>query len=397
MSEEWLVKVDGQKSVPYLFKFHHSTMDLSCVTLVTDTKTVWVEVLNSQQFARRWRACNPNSPALHSDSTEEDIWRESALETLSNAHTLGAITDISFEIVESNFSDLAFELESENFKWRWETNSVGYRMSSEIISKQLILPLICVNHIALSSPDAFTAMSDSEVEKAVDKVGRTARRAIDNHVKNALTKPRTSTILRRVTAMFDFVTNLPPIFSTAEKPDLEVKSVEPPPPKASAAVVASTSGGGSSSGPVARQKQKEPSPGPVTIPRSPTIRNSDSSKGKAPAAPPVDDDSATEESDEGDTVPGQVNLEKRDTVMRSPSPPNVPTGAGPSTGSRAPAASARADDSDSDLDAAPKRPVAPKKKRAASTSSDDSSDARPSGPAVKRGARQPVKRGGKRF
>lgn len=134
-----------------------------------------------------------------------------------------------------------------------------------------------------------------------------------------------------------------------------------------------------------------------TIPRSPTIRNSDSSKGKAPAAPPVDDDSATEESDEGDTVPGQVNLEKRDTVMRSPSPPNVPTGAGPSTGSRAPAASARADDSDSDLDAAPKRPVAPKKKRAASTSSDDSSDARPSGPAVKRGARQPVKRGGKRF
>ncbi|KAF6757259.1 hypothetical protein DFP72DRAFT_892149 [Ephemerocybe angulata] len=358
LSEEWLVKVDGHKSVPYLFKFHHSSMDLSCVVLVTDTKSVWVEVLSSQQFARRWRSCNPDSPPPFHDQGEEDAWRESSLELLSNSHTLGAIPDIQFEVVESDFSDFAFELESEHFKWRWETNSVGYRMSAEIISKQLILPLICANHISVSSSDALSGMSDPEVEKAIDKVGRTARRATDNHVKIALTKPRVATMLRRITALFNFVPNLPPIFSTAEKPDLKPKPVE-------------------SSPPIQRQENSRPNASAKKAPAS------------APEPTPSDGGSTEDESDVEQTLPAKPADQGEDAVMRDPSPPP----------SRASPIETPAVDSDSDSRPKASKSAAAHKKARVASSTDDDSDAKPSQPVVKRGggARQPIKRGGKRF
>lgn len=44
--------------------------------------------------------------------------------------------------------------------------------------------------------------------QAVDKVGRTARRTVDTHIKNAISKPRVATTLRRMTAMFNFISDL---------------------------------------------------------------------------------------------------------------------------------------------------------------------------------------------
>ena len=73
--------------------------------------------------------------------------------------------------------------------------------------------------------DAVGELPDSDLEKvrflsktkrfvslyflqAVDKIGRTARRTVDTHIKNALSKPRVATTLRRMTAMFNFVPDL---------------------------------------------------------------------------------------------------------------------------------------------------------------------------------------------
>lgn len=61
-------------------------------------------VVDGKQFARRWRSLNANSPAPYDDQADEDSWRETSLELLSNLHTLGAINDIEFEVVDSNFS-----------------------------------------------------------------------------------------------------------------------------------------------------------------------------------------------------------------------------------------------------------------------------------------------------
>jgi hypothetical protein len=46
------------------------------------------------------------------------------------------------------------------------------------------------------------------VQQATDKIARTARRSIDTHVKHALSKPRVVTTLTRMTAMFNFISDL---------------------------------------------------------------------------------------------------------------------------------------------------------------------------------------------
>jgi len=82
--------------------------------------------------------------------------------------------------------------------------------------------------------------------QTVDKLGRTARRTVETHIKNAFSKPRVATAVRRMTAILNFVQDLrksryyiifslplteffpeAPIRSTAEKPPLEVKQVGP--------------------------------------------------------------------------------------------------------------------------------------------------------------------------
>jgi hypothetical protein len=82
--------------------------------------------------------------------------------------------------------------------------------------------------------------------QAVDKLGRTARRTVETHIKNAFSKPRVATAVRRMTAILNFVPDLrkcesqtisslrvteiipkAPVRSTAEKPPLEVKQVGP--------------------------------------------------------------------------------------------------------------------------------------------------------------------------
>ena len=50
--------------------------------------------------------------------------------------------------------------------------------------------------------------NDRFLIKAVDKIGRTARRTIDTHIKNVLSKPRVATTMRRMTAMFNFSADL---------------------------------------------------------------------------------------------------------------------------------------------------------------------------------------------
>jgi hypothetical protein len=63
-----------------------------------------VEVLNSKQFARRWRECNRTNDTSFPETKDEDSWRERNLDVLSTAHTLGGIKDLGFELVESHYA-----------------------------------------------------------------------------------------------------------------------------------------------------------------------------------------------------------------------------------------------------------------------------------------------------
>lgn len=409
LSKEWLVKVDNGASTPYFIKFFSSTVDISCCILVTDAKSVWVEVMSSSQFARRWRRCNNVSPIFLSEM-EEDAWRITMLELLSKAHTLGGITDLSFAVSESHYADLAFELES-SFIWRWETCFLGHRRSAEIISKHLIFPLISLNYLAFSSADVVAELPDADVEKAVDKVGRTARRTLDTHIRNAMSKPRVATTLRRMTAMFNFIPDLPPVISIAEKPDLQIdvqvlrtqtrSDVEIEPRVTS---------------PLPRVSKElgKPSLNPcgVRYPLQDVLLDEEMSlDGPGGITNPIHADSATESEGEEYDFPDKDKLSEgpsarpssaafrgppnRDSVIFSRDPPPQPSTSRLNSSKDLP----------SDSESPPARSAKRPKKQVVSSSDDNSEEERKRRVAqlksgaggVKRGTRQPIKRGGKRF
>ncbi|KAF8738101.1 hypothetical protein AX14_011863 [Amanita brunnescens Koide BX004] len=355
--------------------------------MITDTKLVWAEVLSSKQFANRWRSCNQVTDQGEPDLVNEASWRSANLELLAKAHTLGAIADMSFHVIDSDYSDLAFQLEYDTFQWRWETNYLGHKRSSEIISKQVIFPLISLSHMAFSSPQSLSEMSDTDIEKTVDRVGRTARRAVDNHIKHAISKPRVATTIQRMTALFNFSSELPAIYSSAERP-----SFEP----------------GNRTGPSRMQTQNtRPSEPPIAAPNS--HRQSPQTQQKVSHEEPGD--SATES--ESDT---SLSKGKRPAMVkssRSPlsGPPEshketvtlLSRQASPMAVESVTAATAAAIPG-SDSESSPRRPV--KKHKRPDTEEDSEEERRKhlaqlksgNGSAVaKRGVRQPIKRGGKRF
>ncbi|KAJ6505942.1 hypothetical protein DFH09DRAFT_284337 [Mycena vulgaris] len=410
LSKEWLAK--NNDSTPFLFKCYFSTVDLSCFILLTDTKTVWTEgepgnpcgyahtrqlmhptsVLNSKQFARRWRACNPDSAVDFAQEEDEEEWRILNLELLAKSHTLGGITELSFDCVESNYADLAIELECEAFKWRWETCLQGSRFSAEMISRHLVLPLISLNHLAFSY--AVGESSDTDLEKAVDKLGRTARRSVDTHVKNAMAKPRLATALRRITAMFHFIPDLPPILASVEKPELQAQVVQAKPREPSPIP---------SSVPFKRRSIP-----PDPIPPTPPVRSKISPPPIRSPTNPVTADSATESESEREAPP-VLSKGKGRAPSSAASPPAKlePQSPAPRPLASSPIPSkplSRAKAPSSDSDSSPARPV--KKVKPPLSSSDEDSEAErkrrlakvTSGAGgAKRGTRQPIKRGGKRF
>ncbi|THV03206.1 hypothetical protein K435DRAFT_852092 [Dendrothele bispora CBS 962.96] len=388
LSQPWLAKEDAVKSTAYLFKFYASTTEISCVFLVTDTKSVWTEVLNSNQFARRWRICNGLDASPSSTSSgSENTWRRNHLETLNKAYSLDGVVDLDFEITDSEYSDLAIEMECDVFKWRWETYFTGYKASAEIISKQLVSPLISVTHLALNSGDAVGKMSDADLEKAIDRMGQTARNALDTHIRTVISKPRVATSLQRMTAVVNKVPDLPAVCSTVESPSLQVRSVPSPQ--------------GATPEPV---KSRAVSPGPMLIANReqvvPEVRMaSPEQKTSIPAARSTEENSETEEDEEevSLTVKG-----KAPASVASASPVSSPP---PTSFSQDPAPKGSASSSvlaSSDSD---ESPPAKKPKPNPPSSSDDDSDSdtvskrsnAQRNDGVKRGTRQPIKRGGKRF
>lgn len=85
--------------------------------------------------------------------------------------------------------DFSFELGSDEFKWRWETYSLGpkvhtsivltgsrladlsclVQVSADVLSKHLIMPLVSVTHLSFSSADPVSGISEGDLEKVFSK------------------------------------------------------------------------------------------------------------------------------------------------------------------------------------------------------------------------------------
>ncbi|EIM90768.1 uncharacterized protein STEHIDRAFT_165281 [Stereum hirsutum FP-91666 SS1] len=440
MSKEWLARVDKASSVPYLMKFYSSPIDSSCVLLVTDTKTVWAEVLSSSQLARRWRGLTNSLPTQDTLLKYEEIqWREQVAHNLSAAHTLGGMAELTLEPVESQYSDFAFVLEGDGFKWRWETNLVGPKLSARLLSQHLIMPLISTIHLAFTSPEPLTDMTGDEIEKSVDKVGRTARRTLETYMQNAISRPQVATALRRMTALLDYNNDLPPILTVVDKPDIRppqspVLLVRAESPSTSQAKIQDSPDSMSQrprSLPVTSEKpsgrvsplvesmvvdEPVPSPEPEQRVKQPVPRT--------PSPPPhihhgaiLSETEPEDSSEDGDPKPvtsrspvltttklgGMSQAKSRTPTPDADSNTNLSPATSMKKTSRAPPkgkAKAKTPISDSESDSSPVRPTkktktAPKSKPPVDEDDSDSDSAPKT--TVRRGTRQPVKRGGRRF
>ncbi|KAI0710020.1 hypothetical protein C8Q76DRAFT_740783 [Earliella scabrosa] len=410
LTKEWLVKTDSESSTPYLLKFYSSTIDVTCCILITDTKTVWGEVLSSNQFARRWRDCNQQSSASFADEEEEESWRIKCLEFLSAAHSLGGLAELSFELVKSNFSDLAFTIGGDSFRWRWETFNVGPRMSADILSKHLILPMISMTHLAFSSADPLGTTSEKDMEKSVDKLGRTARRTLDTHVRNALSRPLLATTLRRITAMFNFVPDLPRIVTDSIAPDL----TPPSPPTSSRAPPASKAPPRRAASPSVlhdflAESHSEAKPRSQAGAAASRVSSKPASHVSSKPPPTADDSVTEEEPDEEDLsvagAKGKAIQDRRDSPVANNSPVRSVPSKRATPDQSSPPPKARDSPKESSLPASSSPIPLPKKAKRAPVSSSEDEDsederkkrlARLKGNAT-RGAKQPLKRGGKRF
>ncbi|KAG9314883.1 hypothetical protein JVU11DRAFT_3985 [Chiua virens] len=378
LAKEWLVKVDVHTSTPYLIKFNSSAVDLTCCIMVTDTKQTWVEAFQCCQVISLLDVgvnvtTGPIPP--RSMTMKKRRGEHAPLTSYLLAHSLGGMPELSFEVVESNFGDFAFQLECDAFKFRWETNFVGHKTSADILSKHLIMPLISTNHLAFSSPDVLGDLSPIDLDKAVDKVARTARRTFDTHVKNALSKPRLATTIRRITAAFNFISDPPTISTDANTPVLLPPSG--PMPKIT-----------SSSKHLKTTRTFTPEPNPVRkgsafhshARPSPIKNTAGSGSATEPEDGPVIQSSGPTPVSQADQQP--------DTRMRSPTPPKQSSPRPGSTRSRNATKAAP-----SDTDSSPVRPIKKSKPRVPSSDEDSEGERRKPATAL----RQPIKRGGKRF
>jgi len=120
--------------------------------LATDTKNAWYEVLPLRRVPNRWLQVNPSLDSFDASTI---------LDKLDAAHTFTGFSDADFTMEESDEYDLAFSFNFDlEWFWRWNLTLLGPHRSSELLSSQLIIPLILTNHHAIqaaSSQPSFNA------------------------------------------------------------------------------------------------------------------------------------------------------------------------------------------------------------------------------------------------
>ncbi|KAI0635677.1 hypothetical protein C8Q77DRAFT_1071660 [Trametes polyzona] len=267
-------------------------------------------------------------------------------------------------------------------------------MSADILSQHLIMPLISAAHLSFFSADPVSSLPEADVEKSADRVGRIARRAVDTHVKNTLSKPLVATTLRRMGAVLNFVPDPPRIVTDVQAPDLTLPTppaeppfVPQPPLRRNASPTSTLQDFLADEGTRAQAPVKRVSPQPTQDDDSVTEEEPEeeelllsATQGKEPA-----NDSPSTEARASSPV--QSVPSKRATPDHPAPPTSRETSNRPARDSSSPAPI----------------PKKPKRRAAAESSSDDSSADEQKGRApqsksgARRGVKQPIKRAGRRF
>ncbi|KAG9105826.1 hypothetical protein FRC07_009092, partial [Ceratobasidium sp. 392] len=202
----WLPFADKETKTNYLLKFFASPEDVACWVLITDTRRVWAEVLQGRHISRRADQLDPPTTDLTWKRTEkqERRFRRNWLESLHAAHCLSKLDEVEIEVgVGTEYADLSIKITTPNITWCWNGFALGLSKSAEIVSEHLVKPLMTVTSVALGAQEAPRDMSAEDVQKCMDKTGKTARAAQHTHIKALFMKPFVACGVPRVTGIMD--------------------------------------------------------------------------------------------------------------------------------------------------------------------------------------------------
>ncbi|KAF8608308.1 hypothetical protein BDV93DRAFT_552147 [Ceratobasidium sp. AG-I] len=215
----WLARVDSESKTAYLFKFCAVPEDMTCWILVTDTRRVWAEgssaaivlatqqhsqylpVLQGRHISRRASQVLDEPEHVYRTEKQEQRFRRSQLDLVNAAHDLSKIDDMEIEVQSAGqpYADLCMKITTPTLTWRWDAFALRPSRGAEILSEHLFLPMISLTSVAFGVPEAPKEMPGSDLEKYLDKTGKTARITPHTHVRALFNKPYVACGLARIT------------------------------------------------------------------------------------------------------------------------------------------------------------------------------------------------------
>ncbi|KAG8873260.1 hypothetical protein FRB97_006899 [Tulasnella sp. 331] len=157
-------------------------------------------------MARRARQCNVSDAAyVHTlaNSEQEFEWRKGQIVQLTNLHSPYNMSDIEFSIATSQNADLEVTLATNEFIWRWDVMSLPHRFASQVLSAQLIMPLLSFTALAASVDEPIRDMTVYSLTRAADSQAKTAKRSLGRQMAGCMTKPMVLTTLQRITQVIE--------------------------------------------------------------------------------------------------------------------------------------------------------------------------------------------------
>lgn len=189
----------------YFFKYFSDDSENLCCFLITDTITVWAEVLDSKYTSHRARHAHSARGSArpkrgfalpYHDADEETEWRRGVVKVLGEVHEGAMDGIIELEIRDSEMSDMSVYVSDtiRDFHWRWDVMSVR-NMAGSILSKQLFMPLVTLATVTSSLGQTVDDASEETLRTVAERKASTAKAMPTHHLRGFFSRSPIRTLL----------------------------------------------------------------------------------------------------------------------------------------------------------------------------------------------------------
>ncbi|QRV98105.1 Cellulase (glycosyl hydrolase family 5 protein) [Ceratobasidium sp. AG-Ba] len=131
---------------------------------------------------------------------QERRFRRLWLDSLHLAHHLTKVEDFEVEVEEGGLqSDLSVKIITPDLTWCWHGFALRPSHAADVLSAHLVRPMMTVMSVALAASEAPRDMEPEDIEKQIDKTGKTARATQHTHIRALFVKPFVACGLTRIT------------------------------------------------------------------------------------------------------------------------------------------------------------------------------------------------------